>query len=412
MKILKEKKILIWGCGREGRSTEKLLRSKCSPAVLDTYEGPREGVHEENYDYVFVSPGIPFEEDAPDWTNTKFTSQTEVFMEEYGAQTVGITGTKGKSTTSALLYTVLSACTDRSVFLMGNIGKPCFDYIDQMDPDSIAVFELSCHQCQRLQADPHVAVFLDLFEDHLDRYHTLGHYFDAKCGITKHQTEDDILYAGSEVPPIRTKAQERIVDAEHVKGDFELRIPGAHNQFNAEVVCRIAEEVFGCREKEIREALSSFRGLPHRLEYAGTYDGIAYYDDSISTIPEAAINAVDAVPDTATVLIGGMDRGIDYDILINFIRRRSDLNFILAYASGKRIYEQVKDCPNVYLVEDLEQQVAKAGEITPEGRAVVMSNAAASYGYFKNFEERGDCFKKLIQNHNNSCEGGHHEKTI
>ena len=106
---------------------------------------------------------------------------------------------------------------------------------------------------------------------------------------------------------------------------------------------------------------------------------------------------MDAVPDTATVLIGGMDRGIDYDILINFIRRRSDLNFILAYASGKRIYEQVKDCPNVYLVEDLEQQVAKAGEITPEGRAVVMSNAAASYGYFKNFEERGDCFKKLIQ---------------
>ena len=248
-----------------------------------------------------------------------------------------------------------------------------------------------------MTTDPHVAVFLDLFEDHLDRYHTLEHYFDAKCGITKHQTEDDILYAGSEVPPIRTKAQERIVDAEHVKGDFELRIPGAHNQFNAEVVCRIAEEVFGCREKEIREALSSFRGLPHRLEYAGTYDGIAYYDDSISTIPEAAINAVDAVPDTATVLIGGMDRGIDYDILINFIRRRSDLNFILAYASGKRIYEQVKDCPNVYLVEDLEQQVAKAGEITPQGCAVVMSNAAASYGYFKNFEERGDCFKKLIQ---------------
>ena len=120
---LKEKKILIWGYGREGRSTEKLIRGYCAPAALDIYEGPREGVHEENYDYVFVSPGIPFEEDAPAYDNRKFTSQTELFLEEYGRQTIGITGTKGKSTTSSMLAAALKEA-GKKVFLVPREFSP------------------------------------------------------------------------------------------------------------------------------------------------------------------------------------------------------------------------------------------------------------------------------------------------
>lgn len=389
------KRILVWGYGREGRSTEKLLKEYCSPEVVDIYEGSREGVEEDLYDYVFVSPGIKFEEDAPDFRNEKFTSQTEIFMEEYGAQTVGITGTKGKSTTSAMLAAVLSACTDRKVFLMGNIGKPCFDYMPEMDENSIAVFELSCHQCQRLQKDPHTAVFLNLYEDHLDRYITRKHYFEAKLGITRRQAWDDILYYGEDVPAFETKAKKRLVTRKEVRG-FTLKIPGDHNQLNAEFVYRIAKEVYGCDGTKIREALSAYSGLPHRLEYAGTVNGVMYYDDSISTIPEAAISAAESVKNVKTLLVGGMDRGIDYDILISYIRKRRDITFLLAYASGARIYEAVKDLPNVQYVEDLKAQVETAAKITPSGGAVVMSNAAASYGYFKNFEERGDFFKSLI----------------
>lgn len=389
------KNILIWGYGREGKSTERLLKEHCEPALVDIYEGPREGVHDDRYDYVFVSPGIPFEEDAPRFDNPKFTSQTEVFMEEYGPQTVGITGTKGKSTTSALLYTVLSACSGHKTFLMGNIGLPCFDYLADMTEDSIAVFELSCHQCQRLQADPHIAVFLDLYGDHLDRYHTMEHYFDAKAGITKHQGEGDVLYVGDNVPGLQTKAGKvRIVRSE--AGSYDLRLPGSHNQFDAEFVYRIAAEQFGCKDADIRAALKTFGGLPHRLQLIGTVDGVDYYDDSISTIPQATITAVNSVRNTATVLVGGKDRGIDYSVLCDFIREHPDIRFILAYASGERIYREVKDLPNVCLVKDLEEQVAKAKEITPRGKAVVMSNAAASYGYFKNFEERGDVFRQLV----------------
>lgn len=392
---MKDKKILIWGYGREGKSTENFLKEYCKPASVEIYEGTREGVKDGDYDLIFVSPGVCFEEDGPSFDNQKFTSQTEIFLEEYGRQTVGITGTKGKSTTSSMLWRVLDACSGHRAFLMGNIGKPCLDYMPEMDENSIAVFELSCHQCQRLQTDPHVAVFLDLFEDHLDRYHTMEHYFDAKSGITKHQAEDDLLFVGEQVPQLKTKAKVCVVRLPQ-KEHYELQIPGVHNQLNAEFVKEIAVSVFGCREEDVREVLAQFGGLPHRLEYCGTVDGIDYYDDSISTIPEAAIRAAGSVPNAGTLLIGGMDRGIEYDILIDFIRQHPQLQFILAYASGKRILESVRDCANVHYVEDLTAQVALAKEITPKGKAVIMSNAAASYGYFRNFEERGECFRKLI----------------
>ncbi len=393
---LEGKKILIWGYGREGRSTERFLREHCRPASVEIYEGSREGVHEDAFDYVFVSPGICFEEDAPLYDNAKFTSQTEIFLEEYGAQTVGITGTKGKSTTSAMLQRVLETCSGRKTFLMGNIGKPCLDYMAQMDEESIAVFELSCHQCQRLQANPHIAVFLDLYEDHLDRYHSMEHYCAAKSGITRHQTAEDFLLVGANVPALQTKAE--VVTVTLPEGEhYELRIPGEHNQLNAEFVRQIACGRFQCEEEKVRAALSGFGGLPHRLENCGCIDGITYYDDSISTIPEAAIRAVTSVVNTRTVLIGGMDRGIDYDILIAFIKAHPEYQFILAYASGKRILESVADCPNVHYVEDLAAQVELARRITPAGGAVVMSNAAASYGYFRNFEERGDVFQQLIR---------------
>lgn len=392
---LENKKILIWGYGREGKSTEKFIREYCHPVSVEIFEGKREDVQDEKYDYIFVSPGICFEEDAPLFDNAKFTSQTELFLEEFGAQTVGITGTKGKSTTSAMLYKVLDACSGHKTFLMGNIGRPCLDYLAEMEEDSVAVFELSCHQCQRLQADPHVAVFLDLYEDHLDRYHEMAHYCDAKSGITKHQTKEDLLFVGANVPLLKTEAAVTTVvlpEGEH----YDLLIPGDHNQLNAEFVREIACGVYHCDEKAVRKVLAGFGGLPHRLENCGCIDGVTYYDDSISTIPEATIRAVTSVNNTKTVLVGGMDRGIDYDILIDFIKGHPEYQFILAYASGRRILESVGGCSNVHYVEDLAAQVKLARQLTPKGGAVVMSNAAASYGYFKNFEERGDVFRRLI----------------
>ena len=388
---IKGKRVLIWGYGREGKSTENFIKNYCEPESVEIFEGKRGDVHEDNYDLIFVSPGIPLEKDE----DARFTSQTEVFLEEFWGQTVGITGTKGKSTTSAMLCHVLNGAGKKAL-LMGNIGKPCFDYIAEMDEETTAVYELSCHQCDRLLVSPHTAVFLNLYEDHLDRYITRERYFEAKLGITRNQDEHDVLYAGEDIPPFETRARiERVKRSEAEV--IPLRVRGRHNLFNAEVVTRIAEKEFGIERSRAHAILAEFTGLPHRLQFAGCYGGVDYYDDSISTIPEAAISAAGSVENAKTVLIGGMDRNIDYTILCDFIRSRQDLNFILSYASGKRILESVQGLPNVWYEPDLDCAVKKAREITPPETACIMSNAAASYGYFKDFEERGDYFQKIIK---------------
>ena len=164
IEYLNGRSILIWGYGREGKATERFIKNFCPDSSYEIYEGDRSGVNDDKYDYIFVSPGIPFEEENP-----KFTSETQVFLEAFSERTIGITGTKGKSTTSCLLYNAIKECRKKTC-LVGNISVPCLDFYAEMaeNPDEIAVFELSCHQCQRLTVSPHIAVFLNLFEDHLD----------------------------------------------------------------------------------------------------------------------------------------------------------------------------------------------------------------------------------------------------
>ena len=394
VEYLNGKKILIWGFGREGKSTKHFLDEFCPDAKYEIYEGGRDGVNDDDFDYIFVSPGVPFEE-----ANPKFTSQTQVFLEAFADRTIGITGTKGKSTTSSLLYAALREASGRNVCLVGNIQLPCLDYYGEMmaDKNELAVFELSCHQCQRLTVSPHVAVFLNLFEDHLDRYHTVEKYFEAKKGIARNQSENDVFYVGAEVPEFAVNARKVVIDADAVTDRFELKIPGEHNQYNAEFVKKIAVDEYACDESLVRKAMAEFSGLSHRLELVGEFDGIRYYDDSISTIPEATISAISSIENVKTVLVGGMDRGIDYDILIDFIPKHKEVNFICAYESGRRIFDAVGKSDNLYYKKDLDESVAFAKEITPKGAACVLSPAAASYGYFKNFEERGDYFKGLVR---------------
>lgn len=391
-----DKRILIWGYGREGKSTENFLNRCCKPASIEVFEGKREDIDEEKYDYIFKSPGIVMEEENP-----KYTSQTQIFMEEYGKQTIGITGTKGKSTTSSLLYTVLNACSGHETLLMGNIGLPCLDYFDHISEETIVVFELSCHQLAHLTVSPNIAVFLNLYEDHLDYYGTMDKYFTAKTHISTNQSSKDFLYEGNNVPDFNTEAHRTVISAENI-GEYTLSIEGKHNQFNAEFVYRIATERFGCDGNAVKKALGTFTGLAHRLQKVASVDEVDYYDDSISTIPQATISAATSLKNAKTLLIGGMDRGIDYTVLQEFIPAHKEYIYICMYESGKRIYDAVKQAGteaeiSLYYVADLEAAVTKAKEVTPKGYACILSPAAASYGYFKNFEERGDVFAALVQ---------------
>lgn len=386
------KKILLWGYGAEGKSSEHFLKKYCQPELVEVYEGKKEALPIEDYDYVIKSPGVPYiYTDEP-----KMTSMTELFLEEFKDQTIGITGTKGKSTTTSMLYKVLSENLDEKVCLLGNIGIPSLDAYEEMKNGAIAVYEMSCHQLANNNVSPHISVFLNLFEDHLDYYHTKEAYFDAKSHIAYYQNDGDILYCGSNVPDIKTKSK-RIVISDIDTNKYALNIPGLHNQWNAEVVYRIASEQFGISEEAVRTSLSTFNGLPHRLEKFTSIDGVDWYDDSISTIPEATVNAIKSVPGTSAVIVGGMDRGIDYRILVDAIKASEDIHFILCYATGQRLMEELTECSNTTFVADLDEAVKWAKNNIKEG-AVILSPAAASYGYFKNFVERGEKFKEYVLN--------------
>ena len=387
---LKDKRILIWGYGREGKSTEHFVNTFCSVKSLSIFEGKADEINEDEYDYIIKSPGIQV-----DPYSEKYTSQTELFLEEFAPQTIGVTGTKGKSTTSSMLYRALRACRGANVKLVGNIGVPCLDCYGEYDKDTVIVFELSCHQLSHLRYSPHVAVFLNLFEDHLDYYGTYENYFSAKTNITLHQGAKDFFFCGNNVPPIDTLAQKRVISPE-TPLSFRMKLAGEHNQFNAKFVYQICTELYNCPEEETRRAIESFDGLPHRMQFVATVNEVDYYNDSISTIPQATIEAVKSIPHVKTVLIGGMDRHINYDILIEFITRHPEYNYILSYESGRRIYEAVVGMPCCHYQSTLSDAVALAKAITPRGGACLFSPAAASYGYFKNFEERGNAYAQLV----------------
>ena len=345
--ILKDKRILLWGYGLEGKSTEKLIRTCCDVRELTVFQGKRDEIDEDAYDYI-------------------------------------------------LMYTVLSKCTDRPTLLVGNIGLPALDYYGEITDDTIIVFEMSCHQLAHTKISPHIALFLNLYEEHLDYYGTMDKYFRAKSNITLHQKPGDYFFVGNNVPPIETAAEKTVISYDDPMR-FDMNLKGDHNQFNARFVYTISTRLFDCDPDAVREALHSFTGLKHRMQFAGNIDGVDYYDDSISTIPEAAIAAIRSIPNAGTILLGGMDRNIDYDILIEFIREHGEYNYILMYKSGARIFKDVEDLPCCHYREDLKGAIALAREITPSGKACILSPAAASYGYFKNFEERGDVFQQLIR---------------
>ena len=420
---LENKKIAIWGLGKEGISTLQFIQNnniKCKEiGILDTKDLPEiEGTKKLNkteelnkYDLIFKSPGIVADKSKIDID--KLTSQTEEFIKILSEQIIGITGTKGKSTTSSLTYTILKNYYPNTV-LVGNIGIPCFNAINEIDEDTKIVFELSCHQLEFIRYSPHIAVILDLYPDHLDHYKTFENYINAKLNINKFQKDEDILIFGETCKKyINSTINNNICINDYIKNrtitindkkieilENETNLMGEHNFFDIAVSYYICSEVYKISNEEFKTALKKFKGLAHRLEYVTTKDNVAYYDDSISTIGETTIEGIKALKKVNTLILGGMDRKIDYSNLEDFILDESNLeNLILMPDTGTRIYKELEEKGNTkkcYLVDDLEEAVKKAKEVTKKDTICLFSPAAASYGFFKNFEERGNKFKELL----------------
>jgi len=416
--LIKDKSVLILGFGMEGQSTYKLLKdiglySKIGIAdKKPPLNIPECTMHSDanyldcidDYDITFKSPGVILPKAYTEYKSV-FTSQTELFLQVYNRQVIGVTGTKGKSTVSSLLYHVLS-WKNIPCILAGNIGKPVFDIIKDIDVKTIVVLELSCHQLDKCAYSPALSVLLNIYQDHLDYYGTFENYARTKKNIYLHQHPLDVLYCNPDTIPF---PEEHIARTVVVKSDilpfespesvFGTKLPGKHNIENAAFVYCIAK-TFGLTDSDFAESIKSFTPLRHRLELIGNKDGVDYYDDSISTTAESAISAVESIQNASTILLGGMDRGIDYTGLVEYLCTCKLLNVICMYESGKRIFDMLESCvnkkPMITYCDNLTEAVRAAEKVTPSGTACLLSPASASYSDFKDFRERSEKFKSLV----------------
>lgn len=455
IQFLKNKKILILGFGREGNSTYKFLKrhlpeqeifiSDGNPAFVEKYPDiindskvhiiPQEEYLKtlEKYDIIMKTPGLSFKDIDTTGFEKKIKSQVELFLEFVDVYTIGVTGTKGKSTTSSLIYHILSKqCKD--VHLLGNIGVPVFDEIDKLTNDSIVVMELSSHQLEFTKVSPNIAIILNLFEEHLDHYKSYEHYINAKMNIGRYQKESDYLlysidneclrqhvetmndlmqniyeisYEGNQKQKnehmLISRNGDTVVDEEMniLYVDSENRkILGSHN-FNNIMFAITVAKIMKLDLKKAQEDIYNFTPLAHRMEYVGEFDGVRYYNDSIATIPASTINGVETLKNVNTLIIGGKDRGIDYTEFAEFLSNSNIEHLICLPDTGWKIAKMIlNEKMKLYVVKDMKEAVGFAKSVTRRGTICLLSPAASSYGFYKNFEERGNLFKELVKNKN------------
>lgn len=427
--FFKNKSVAILGFGKEGRSTLDILKNtECGEiCILDKnsldnefdtscpytlHFGENYLEYADNFDIIMKSPGIALFDKPSGEVKEKITSQTDLFLRFCDNKIIGVTGTKGKSTTSSLITHILNFCGKKAV-LIGNIGIPPLSVIDSLEKDTIVVCEMSCHQLEYVKASPETAVLLNVYEEHLDHYVNFNAYKAAKENIYRYQKQGDLLIYNKELKSsgINSLPSKKISVSQEEKADVYLegndivipgqkipydklspKLEGRHNLYNISIALTAAIEN-GCDPDKAAEAVSSFKGLEHRMETVKTVNGVKYVNDSISTIPLAAIYAVKAFK-ADTLIIGGLDRGICYDTLIDFLNKGYVETVICLPDSGHKIADMLNTPSKVFKVKDMEEAVKKAS--AEAKHCCVLSPAAASYGFYKNFEERGKHFKELV----------------
>lgn len=445
----KSKKVAILGFGIEGMSVCDFLdgvsdltvfdekkREDFDPQVLSKYE--KSGVSFEfekinslsNFEIIFRSPGFhpqfPVLKDARE-NGVEVTSATKVFFDLCPCEIVGVTGTKGKGTTSTLIYEMLKK-EGYDSYLGGNIGTAPLSFLENLTKDSKVVLEMSSFQLMDLDKSPHVGVMLMTTSEHLDYHANVYEYINAKRNIFKNQGYNDFAIVNKDYPAsnesdIETMgmvfkiSREQDVergcfvrdnniylkmddDEQEILSVKDIALPGKHNWENvcAAIVAAICS---GASMKSIIPVVKSFKGLEHRIEYVATVRGVKYYDDSFSTTPETAIAAIEAFDEPKILILGGSSKNSDFTDLGQVISDSDSIKAIIGIGvEWERIKESVKrQALSVKIYEDckdMKEVVQKCLEIGEIGDVVLLSPACASFGMFKNYKDRGNQFKKEV----------------
>lgn len=427
-------KIAIAGYGIEGESNYRYWNTPDNQVVIVDERQPSHPVpidaslivgedafaKLEGYDLVIRTAGL-----APRKIKTdgKIWSATNEFFEKCPAQIIGVTGSKGKGTTSSLIASMLRAA-GKTVHLVGNIGVPALDTLADIQPDDIVVYELSSFQLWDAERSPHVAVVLMIEPDHLDVHEDLDDYIDAKAHIVRHQDATDfVVYNGANqtARQIGQSSQANQIpyqstSAAHVRNEAfyyddqllcsidALQLPGEHNQDNA---CAAIAAVFAVdsaiESTAIEQGLRAFTGLPHRLKFVRTVSDVSYFDDSIATTPGSAIAAIHAFESPKVLILGGSEKGADYSQLIDEIMNSRSIRAIIAVGkTGGQMAEFLGAKQAGVIVNRIDSTnmtdfVQAAADVAQPGDVVVLSPASASFDMFKSYSDRGDQFIDAVE---------------
>jgi UDP-N-acetylmuramoylalanine--D-glutamate ligase len=423
---LSGKTVCLLGFGKEGQATLKALETfapGCEVTVADKNEAITVDTKKhwlqvgsgwlknlEKFDVIIKSPGIPHQPEF-DAVKEKITNSTQIFLDSVrsrGSMVVGVTGTKGKSTVSSLIYAVLKE-GGKDVYLVGNIGKPALGYLEHSKKNTIFVQEMSSYQLQECTTSPDIAVVTSFFPEHLDYHGSLEAYKDAKMHIARFQKPADIVFYNGKWESAKEIAEESpgkkvpyLMSGAPVTLE-ETKLIGEHNLENIAVAWRVGEYLGVSKEAAIA-AFKKFEPLPHRLQSLGVYHGIEWIDDAISTTPESTIAALRALGDKVrTIILGGQDRGLDFMSLAKEVVKHSSVQTVILFpGTGPRIKEAMQKIGTSKIsfcdAETMEEAVRIAKEKTPKGSVCLLSTASPSYNMFKNFEEKGERFAECVRN--------------
>ena len=426
---LKDKNIAILGFGLEGKSTLNFILKylpdkkvtiidKNTNIIVDNPNvnyilGDDYLDHLNEFDLVIKTPGISLVDQD---YSCEITSEFALFLKYTDSLTIAVTGTKGKSTTSSLIYKIIKDQKD-DTYLVGNIGIPIFDLIDSFNKDTIVVAEVSAHQLYDIKKSPHISIMTNLYEEHLDYFHSLDNYYNSKLNIFKYQNSDDYAIYLEDNLDLNNKVnnldilskkiplgKKNIINNQIVidnKEVFDLskdkKLIGYYNDLNIMMALEVAN-ILNLDLDQASKSIREFEGLDHRMKLVGVVNSRSFYDDTLATIPAASINSIKSISNVKTLILGGMDRNINYDDYVSFLKTSSLNNIICQPDTGKYIYEKLKDLndKNVLYIETLEEAVKKAYELTGENESILLSPAAPSYNVYKNYEEKSNEYIRFI----------------
>ncbi len=447
---LRGKKILVFGTGKSGIGAAQLLLAVgACPVFYDgnkdlkqeevlaklggncaakIYAGELPKEVQESLDLVVLSPGVPtdlplvqgfYEQGLPVWGEVELAYRTGK------GRVLAITGTNGKTTTTALLGKIMRDALP-SVFVVGNIGTPYTSRALEMKEETVTVAEISSFQLETIEKfAPQVSAILNITEDHLNRHHTMEEYIRVKEQITKNQTKEDTCVLNYEDEVLRAfgeKAVPKVVyfsgvrtleKGIYLEGDLivlrtegeeipvvrtgELKLLGQHNYEN--VMAAVAMAYYaGIPMESIRKSICEFTAVEHRIEYVTEKSGVVYYNDSKGTNPDAAIKGIQAMNRPTFLIGGGYDKGSAYDEWIEAFDGK--VKYLVLIGQTR---EKIRECAikhgleNIVLCEDLKEAVDFCAAQAESGDAVLLSPACASWGQFDNYEQRGDRFKEYVQ---------------